>query len=88
MSFVELYNALAKYIDDPKRRFRLCVRAKRGLYDTAMHRGYYKDKVYFEGAVKILKNRKSINVEWLFAGKISIDDLKKPEIQRYFNFTW
>ena len=58
------------------------MRAKRGLTDCEQLGGYYKDKVYFEGAVKILQKRKTINVNLLISGKISIDDLKKIEVQR------
>ena len=83
LSFVELYEDLKKYVDDPKRRFKFSVRGKRGMEDTGTPGGYYKDKVYFEGAVKILQTRNSIDFEWLFSGKISIDDLKRSEIYMY-----
>jgi len=77
MSFVELFESLAKYVDNPKRRFKICVRAKRGLENTSMSGGLYKDKAYFEGAVKILQKRREIDFELLYSGKISIDDLQK-----------
>lgn len=54
MGFVELYNVLEKYITDTKERFSFCVRIKRGLTDTGQHGGYFKDKVYLEGAVEYL----------------------------------
>ena len=79
-SFVELFNDLAKYIDDPRRRFKTCLRAKRGLTDCSQPGGLYKDKVYFEGAVKILQRRKQIDLKALHAGKISVDDIGRPEI--------
>ncbi len=81
MSFVELYNDLGKYVDDPKRRFKTCLRAKRGLEDAAQHGGLYKDKSYLEGAVKVLQRRKDLDMRMLFVGKISIDDLGRPEIR-------
>lgn len=62
----------------------MCLRVKRGLDDTSINGGYYKDKVYFEGAIKILKNRKLIETDILYSGKISIDDLKRQDIQKYF----
>ena len=70
-------------MDDPKKRFRLCVRCKRGMTDTSFHGGYYKDKVYFEGAVKILTCRKTIDFDDLYAGKISVDDIKKKQLAKY-----
>ena len=93
MTFAQLYNDLYKYIDDPRRRycsilldrFKTCVRAKRGLEDTAQRGGLYKDKVYFEGAVKILQKRKQVDVRLLYAGKLSIDDIQRPELMSRVN---
>ncbi len=58
----------------------MCLRAKRGLTDTAAPGGFYKDKVYFEGAVEILKQRQHIDWELLFSGKLALEDLSKPEV--------
>jgi hypothetical protein len=43
MSFVELFNDLEKYIDNPRRRYRCVARVKRGLIDTSEPGGLYKD---------------------------------------------
>jgi hypothetical protein len=43
MSFVELFNNLEKYIDNKIKRFDWCVRVKRGMEDTSLPGGYYKD---------------------------------------------
>jgi len=43
MSFVELFDDIAKYIDDKMRRFKFVVRLKRGLRDTGEPGGLYKD---------------------------------------------
>jgi len=43
MSFVELFNDLAKYVDSPKRRWKCTLRVKRGLEDTSQPGGLYKD---------------------------------------------
>jgi len=88
LSFVELYNDLEKYIDEPKRRWKACVRVKRGLKDTSTIGGLYKDKVritkaYLEGAVKLLKQRNKIDFEKLYVGKISVEDTAKPLILRF-----
>ncbi len=72
---------MGKYVDNPRRRFKICLRVKRGLEDTAQRGGLYKDKVYFEGAVKILQKRRLVDMGNLFAGKISVDDAVKPEIK-------
>ena len=60
MSFAELYKDLEHYIDDPNRRWNYVLRVKRGITDTNIPGGLYKDQVYLEGAIKILKDRKSI----------------------------
>jgi len=51
MSFVDLFNDLEKYIDNPKRRWKCVVRVKRGIMDTGEAGGLYKDQVYMEGAI-------------------------------------
>ena len=44
---------------------------------TETHGGMYKDQVYLEGAVMILKKRKEINFEGLYSGKIALEDLER-----------
>lgn len=46
MSFVELFNDLAKYQPNEKKRYLTCVRMKRGMTNTAEKGGLYKDQVY------------------------------------------
>lgn len=82
MSFVEMYNDLIPLIDNPKRRWKFVLRIKRGMTDTSLPGGLYKDQVYLEGAVNILRERHSIDFRSLYAGKISLDDLKRPFIQK------
>lgn len=43
MSFQELFDHLEKYIDDPKRRWKVCCRVKRAMEDTSEPGGLYKD---------------------------------------------
>ncbi len=43
MSFVELFNDLEKYVDNPKKRWKYVLRVKRGLGDTSQPGGLYKD---------------------------------------------
>eukprot|EP00826_Nyctotherus_ovalis_P042100 TRINITY_DN4297_c0_g2_i1.p1 TRINITY_DN4297_c0_g2~~TRINITY_DN4297_c0_g2_i1.p1 ORF type:complete len:507 (-),score=120.35 TRINITY_DN4297_c0_g2_i1:51-1571(-) len=79
LSFAELYKDLEKYIDCPKRRFRACLRVKRGVVYTGRPGGLYKDQIYLEGAVKILRKRKEIDFKLLYAGKIAIDDVERMQ---------
>lgn len=53
-SFVEIFNALEKYIQDPDRRWKYVLRVKRGLNDTSQPGGFYKDQCYLRGAYTIL----------------------------------
>lgn len=80
MSFVELFKDLGKYVDNPKKRWKYVLRVKSGLTDTSIPGGLYKDQVYLEGAIDILKNRKVIDFKTLYCGKINLIDLKKPKL--------
>ena len=82
MSFVELFEELAKYIDDEKRRWKSVLRVKRGLMDSSEPGGLYKDQVYLEGAVAVLRERRSIDFKLLYCGKLLLEDIKKPFIMK------
>ena len=82
MTFVELFNDLEQFIDNPNRRYKCVLRVKRGLQDTSELGGLYKDQVYLEGAINILKERKSLDFIGMYCGKLSLDDLKKPFIEK------
>jgi len=58
------------------------LRVKRGLTDTSEPGGLYKDQVYLEGAIQILRARKNIDFMGLYCGKLSLDDLQKPIIEK------
>ena len=64
---------------DDDRTFWLCVRVKRSVEDTSQPKGFYKDQVYFKGAVEILKMRDQIDFMKLHAVKISKEDTFKLE---------
>ena len=85
MSFVELFHHLAKYVNDPYVRFKQVVRGKRGLEDTSQPGGCYKDQVYLPGAIKVLEARHSIDFFTLIAGKLSLEDHFRPDIQSLVN---
>jgi len=61
VSFSQLFNEVAKYVDNPKQRYRYVLRVKRGLADTSKPGGLYKDQVYLEGAMQLLQHRKEID---------------------------
>lgn len=77
MSFVDLFDDIHKYIDDKYSRWKFVLRVKRGMTDTSEPGGLYKDQVYLEGAVTILKERKTLDFHGLCCGKISIEDMKR-----------
>jgi hypothetical protein len=65
------------------------MRVKRGLQNTEEIGGFCKDQVYLRGAIDILSNRKKINFEDLYCGKISLadvllinNDIKKVKLNR------
>lgn len=82
LSFVKLYKKLEKYIDNPLKRWRQCVRVKRGRVLTAEPGGCYKDQVYLTGACDILTHRREIDFMTLIAGKLTLEDHFRPEIRR------
>jgi len=82
LSFVELFRDLAQYVDDPFRRWKECVRVKRGLVDTTLKGGCVRDVVYLEGAVEILRRRTELDFHKLYSGKLTLADLSRPEIAR------
>lgn len=84
-SFVELFNDIEKYIDSRASRWKFVLRLKRGLIETCEPGGLYKDQCYLEGAVEFLQNRNNIDIIGLFTGKISMDDLNRPKIQKVLN---
>lgn len=55
------------------------------MIDTGQPGGMYKDQVYLQGALTILKFRKQIDFVALFCGKISLSDLNRPFIVRLMN---
>jgi hypothetical protein len=75
-SFYEIYNILKSYNFSNKNAFSITFRAKRNLCDTSQKGGFTKDFVYFKGFEKIKKFAKNNDVNKLFIGKVSIDNLK------------
>jgi len=73
MSFTDLFRDLAQYLDDPENVWRQCVRFKRGLRDTSRPGAYCRDQCYFEGAMRLLQQRKTVNFQQFHRGKITIE---------------
>lgn len=78
-SFAEVFSKLKPYIDDRERRFKIALRAKRGLADTSQPGGYTKDQVYLRGLVKVSKwlRENDFMLEELYLGKVSVEDLDR-----------
>lgn len=78
-SFVETWNSLEKYAQDPHRRWRIAYREKRGLEDTSLPGGYSKDLVYFEGFVDMCRwlQTNNYDVTYLYFGKLATKDVDK-----------
>lgn len=82
MSFQQLYVDLEKYVDNPRVRYKYVLRVKRGLTDTSVPGGLYKDQVYLEGALQLLEKRKEIDWKGFYSAKLNLDDLNKPKIMK------
>jgi len=82
VSFSQLFNEVAKYVDNPKQRYRYVLRVKRGLADTSKPGGLYKDQVYLEGAMQLLQHRKEIDWQGFYSAKLNMEDLKRPKLMK------
>lgn len=76
-SFSETFQALVDLGVSERRAWRLCVRVKRGLKDTALPGGFSKDITYLEGALQVWRwiQRPTNNPEDLYLGNISLADV-------------
>ncbi|XP_012973255.1 uncharacterized protein KIAA0895-like homolog [Mesocricetus auratus] len=78
MSFRQLFQDLAQYVQDETVRWEYCVRAKRGQTDTSQPGCFSKDQVYLDGIVRILRHRQTIDFPLLTSlGKVSYEDVDK-----------
>ncbi|XP_055504654.1 microtubule-associated tyrosine carboxypeptidase 1-like isoform X2 [Leucoraja erinacea] len=77
MPFCQLFQDIAKFVEDPNTRWEYCVRAKRGQTDTALPGCFSKDQVYLDGVLMLLRYRKTIDFKMLAAlGKVSFEDVE------------
>ena len=77
MTFEQLFNHMAAYIEIPDERWKLVTRVKRGISDPHAVGGYSRDQSYFEGAIDILQNLEDIDFNLLMSGKICLDELER-----------
>lgn len=76
LSFRQLFQDLARYVQDTDVRWEYCVRAKRGQTDTSLPGCFSKDQVYLDGIVRILRHRQTIDFPMLTSlGKVSYEDV-------------
>lgn len=78
-SFAELNSLLKPYIPSPERRWKICLRVKRGLRDTSEPGGYKKDLVYLTGVSELSQWLRANNfaAKELYMGKVHHDDIEK-----------
>lgn len=81
LSFADLAQKLKPYLNTAERRFKTCLRAKRGLTDTSQPGGYLKDQVYLLGTVKVAQwlHDNHYHAEQLYIGKVAVEDLERAQ---------
>lgn len=77
LGFCELYAELEPFMPDPKRRFRMCCRVKRGMVNTAEPGAFNVDQAYFRGAVELLRKIETIDFGRLYCGQVAHEDMDK-----------
>ena len=77
LSFSDLYFRLEPFISDASKRFRLCVRVKRGLVHTENPGACTLDQNYFRGAVDILRNLECTDLRLLYCGQVARTDVER-----------
>lgn len=83
-SFSTLNKNLEKYIQDPERRWKMCLRIKRGLKDTSQPGSFSRNQNYLTGVIRVLQylEANDYNPRPLYAGKIDIKDVGKSQGDR------
>ena len=75
LPFSQLWAKLSAYLgDDAERLWTTCLRVKRGMQDTGRPGGYYKDLSNFDGAARLLQQRRTIDWPLLHCVRVSIED--------------
>lgn len=79
LSFADLSQKLRPYVANLERRWKICLRVKRGYTDTSQPGAYTKDKVYLAGAIKVARwlSEHDYDVAKLYVGKIAVEDIER-----------
>lgn len=79
LSFSELSQKLRPFVSNLERRWKICLRVKRGFADTSEPGAYTKDKVYLAGAIKVARwlSENDYDVARLYVGKIALEDIDR-----------
>ena len=75
--FSETFATLEPHVPDRVKRFRLCVRVKRGIFDTAQPGALNIDQAYFRGAMELMQHADEIDLLDLYLGQLAWEDLPK-----------
>jgi hypothetical protein len=78
-SFWDTFKTLMKYCTDFDDCWLQTIRVKRGIIDTSKDGAFCKDQATFDGAMRILEQRDTINFPALFAGKVSLETFRLCE---------
>lgn len=81
ISFSALNEDLKQFVKDRDRRWRMCLRVKRGIRDTSIPGAFSKDQVYFRGVIGMLDwlEKNEYDARPLYLGKIATHDLAKAK---------
>lgn len=76
-SFAELNKELAQYVSNPERRWKACLRVKRGLKDTSQPGAFSRNQLYFSGFVEVLQwlTENEYDPTLLYVGKVGLADV-------------
>jgi hypothetical protein len=80
-SFSELDKELQQFLSDQDRRWKMCLRVKRGIKDTSQPGAFSRNQLYFSGFVKVLRwlAAHEYDPTRLFIGKIAVEDIPLVE---------
>lgn len=78
-SFSELNEYMTKFIDDKERRWKMCLRIKRGVKDTSQPGAFTRNQMYLQGAAKVGRFlvESEFDLKPLYVGKVSLEDGQK-----------
>lgn len=80
-SFVETFQFINSYLQNPERSFTWTFKKKRGISDSSKPGAYTKDMLYFEGFIDVLAylRKNDYNPSKIYYGKVDLADLNKVE---------